>query len=479
MLIYVIPFILLLVIALVLKKREANKESEPAAKKPAAASKTKAKKSTSTTKKTKVKTAVVAEPVAEPQGSTPLPADLRQTIETQIRDRNFFSAEAQINQALKRDPSLHELYLLLLDVHLTQKDEFATRQLLDHLKNLGLEDILAQAEAKIEAQKASQTKAETPASAAPTTAAFSETPVSAKTQPPADFDALIQSSSSSTASTSFDQLQQSLKTETPVAKTESAPVPDLEFTPSTSAAPVNTPAPAKAEEVQPLEFNLSFDSADSTQAATPVEPAPAAAQEPQALDFSFELEPTPTQAAPVTPVEPVTPAAQEPQALDFSFELEKTATEATPATTPAITTPPAEEKSDFSFDLSISPTPVAEQPVEPAVTTPAYTAPLFQFDLDSAPTIEATPAAAPEAPMVEEPAIAAVAATAVDPHDPLIQSFPELAEVNEIQLNLELAQQYIELGAYDAARALLAEKEANYSAAQQQHATQLLNQIAS
>ncbi|MDM1771401.1 MULTISPECIES: fimbrial protein FimV [Acinetobacter] len=448
MLIYVIPFILLLVIALVLKKREANKESEPAAKKPAAASKTKAKKST-TTKKTTLKSTIVAEPVAEPQGSTPLPADLRQTIETQIRDRNFFSAEAQINQALKRDPSLHELYLLLLDVHLTQKDEFATRQLLDHLKNLGLEDILAQAEAKIEAQKASQTKAETPASAAPTTAAFSETPVSAKTQPPADFDALIQSSSSSTASTSFDQLQQSLKTETPVAKTESAPVPDLEFTPSTSAAPVNTPAPAKAEEVQPLEFNLSFDSADSTQVA-----------------------------APVTPVEPVTPAAQEPQALDFSFELEKTATEATPATTPAVTTPPAEEKSDFSFDFSISPTPVAEQPVEPAVTAPADTAPLFQFDLDSAPTIEATPAA-PEAPMVEEPAIAAVAATAVDPHDPLIQSFPELAEVNEIQLNLELAQQYIELGAYDAARALLAEKEANYSAAQQQHATQLLNQIAS
>ncbi len=448
MLIYVIPFILLLVIALVLKKREANKESEPAAKKPAAASKTKAKKST-TTKKTTVKTAVVAEPVAEPQGSTPLPADLRQTIETQIRDRNFFSAEAQINQALKRDPSLHELYLLLLDVHLTQKDEFATRQLLDHLKNLGLEDILAQAEAKIEAQKASQTKAETPASGAPTTAAFSETPVSAKTQPPADFDALIQSSSSSTASTSFDQLQQSLKTETPVAKTESAPVADLEFTPSTSAAPVNTPAPAKAEEVQPLEFNLSFDSAASTQVA-----------------------------APVTPVEPVTPAAQEPQALDFSFELEKTATEATPATTPAVTTPPAEEKSDFSFDFSISPTPVAEQPVEPAVTAPADTAPLFQFDLDSAPTIEATPAT-PEAPMVEEPAMAAVAATAVDPHDPLIQSFPELAEVNEIQLNLELAQQYIELGAYDAARALLAEKEANYSAAQQQHATQLLNQIAS
>ncbi|WP_374855313.1 fimbrial protein FimV [Acinetobacter indicus] len=449
MLIYVIPFILLLVIALVLKKREANKESEPAAKKPAAASKTKAKKST-TTKKTTVKTAVVAEPVAEPQGSTTLPADLRQTIETQIRDRNFFSAEAQINQALKRDPSLHELYLLLLDVHLTQKDEFATRQLLDHLKNLGLEDILAQANAKVDAQKAPQAKEELIEFTPATPVAVQATPAE-KAQTTADFDALIQSSSSSTASTSFDQLQQSLKTETPAeAKTEELPALDLEFTPSTPAAPVNTPAPAKTEEVQPLEFNLSFDSAASTQVA-----------------------------APVTPVEPVTPAAQEPQALDFSFELEKTTTEAAPATTPAVTTPPAEEKSDFNFDFSISPTPVAEQPVEPAVTAPVDTAPLFQFDLDSAPTIEATPAAAPEASMVEEPAMAAVATTAVDPHDPLIQSFPELAEVNEIQLNLELAQQYIELGAYDAARALLAEKEANYSAAQQQHATKLLNQIAS
>ncbi|MEW9149696.1 hypothetical protein AB2762_02825 [Acinetobacter indicus] len=50
---------------------------------------------------------------------------------------------------------------------------------------------------------------------------------------------------------------------------------------------------------------------------------------------------------------------------------------------------------------------MAEQPVEPAVTAPADTAQLFQFDLDSAPTIEATPAT-PEAPMVEEPAMAAV-----------------------------------------------------------------------
>ena len=68
---------------------------------------------------------------------------------------------------------------------------------------------------------------------------------------------------------------------------------------------------------------------------------------------------------------------------------------------------------------------------------------------------------------------------AADKSDPLLQSFPELAEVNEAALNLELAQQYIELGSFDAARDLLAEKEAEYSPEQRQQADLLLNQIAS
>jgi FimV-like protein len=60
-----------------------------------------------------------------------------------------------------------------------------------------------------------------------------------------------------------------------------------------------------------------------------------------------------------------------------------------------------------------------------------------------------------------------------------VQSFPELCEVNEITLNLDLAQQYIQLGAYEAARRLLAEKSNKFSTEQQQQAQQLLNQIAS
>lgn len=69
--------------------------------------------------------------------------------------------------------------------------------------------------------------------------------------------------------------------------------------------------------------------------------------------------------------------------------------------------------------------------------------------------------------------------TETDQYDPLVQSFPELMEVNEADLNLELAQQYIQLGAYAAAREVIAEREAEYTAAQRQQADQLLNQIAS
>ncbi|MFX3966646.1 hypothetical protein ACJBYY_11780, partial [Streptococcus suis] len=72
----------------------------------------------------------VVEDVIAKKATTPLATDLRNKIEGQIRDRNFFSAEAQINQALNKDNSQHELYLLLLDIHLLQKDEFAISQLL-------------------------------------------------------------------------------------------------------------------------------------------------------------------------------------------------------------------------------------------------------------------------------------------------------------------------------------------------------------
>ena len=63
--------------------------------------------------------------------------------------------------------------------------------------------------------------------------------------------------------------------------------------------------------------------------------------------------------------------------------------------------------------------------------------------------------------------------------DPLVQSFPALSEVSEIQLNLELAEQYIYLGAYESARLLLSQNEEEYSPEQRLTSQNLLNRIAS
>lgn len=434
MLIYVIPFILLLVVAIVLKKREASKEAEPKTQK-AVAAKNKAKK-TSSSKKSPQQTQVVEDVVAK-KATTPLATDLRNKIEGQIRDRNFFSAEAQINQALNKDNSQHELYLLLLDIHLLQKDEFAISQLLNHLRSLELDDILAQAEAKkSDYDQLHQNSRDTiefkPTEIAPS----APKPVEATNT--ADFDALMSSNNPAPA---------------PVQASVVEPVQDikpLDF--DTSAFTTTTPAqPEPSIEVQSLEFDIS---SLNTPTAEPTK----SAEELKPLDFgSLSLESTPAQ--------PAETAAADIQPLDFSFNLDTAAT-----TAPEVETSPlaADERPEFTFDFSTESTAEAAKDI-----------PVFSFD-----TVSPSEAIAEETPVVVTPSLSfslesTAPANTVDQSDPLVQSFPQLSEVNEIHLNLELAEQYIQLGAFEAAREILVEQETNYNSEQRQQAEQLLSRIAS
>ena len=434
MLIYVIPFILLLVVAIVLKKREASKEAEPKTQK-AVAAKNKAKK-TSSSKKSPQQTQVVEDVVAK-KATTPLATDLRNKIEGQIRDRNFFSAEAQINQALNKDNSQHELYLLLLDIHLLQKDEFAISQLLNHLRSLELDDILAQAEAKkSDYDQLHQNSRDTiefkPTEIAPS----APKPVEATNT--ADFDALMSSNNPAPA---------------PVQASVVEPVQDikpLDF--DTSAFTTTTPAqPEPSIEVQSLEFDIS---SLNTPTAEPTK----SAEELKPLDFgSLSLESTPAQ--------PAETAAADIQPLDFSFNLDTAAT-----TAPEVETSPlaADERPEFTFDFS------SESTAEAAKDIPA-----FSFD-----TVSSSEAIVEETPAVITPNLSFslesnAPANTTDQSDPLVQSFPQLNEVNEIHLNLELAEQYIQLGAFEAARKILVEQEPNYSTEQRQQVEQLLSRIAS
>ena len=433
MLIYVIPFILLLVIAIFLKKREASKEAEPSNKKTAAPAKTSAKKTT-TTKKVAQKSVVVEEVVPTPQHSTPVPVKIQTNIENLIKERNFFAAEAQINQALKRDNSLHGLYLLLLDIHLQQKDEFAIDQLLNHLRSLELDDILSQAEAK-KASHAHEDIAEKSANEALTAAPSS-----------LDFTAPV---STPNQTASFDQLQHEL-TLNKTAEPEAA----LKFdTSSLNFSPAAEPE-VKAEPAA-LDFNFSLDSAPTevkTEApAITAEPSASPAEKVKPLDFTFDLTPSPAE----TTVAPETAAP------------ESTISEAAAVEAPSL---------DFNFSTPESASAV-EAKAEPAT-------PDFNFTFDSTPAAETNlqPTTEPEiiaAPSIAHEPAATVVSTDVDLNDPLVKSFPDLSQVDEIQLNLDLASQYVELGAYDAAKALLGEQDANYSAEQRQRADQLLNQIAS
>lgn len=434
MLIYVIPFILLLVVAIVLKKREASKEAEPKTQK-AVAAKNKAKK-TSSSKKSPQQTQVVEDVVAK-KATTPLATDLRNKIEGQIRDRNFFSAEAQINQALNKDNSQHELYLLLLDIHLLQKDEFAISQLLNHLRSLELDDILAQAEAK-------KSDYDQLHQNSPDTIEFKPTEIAPSAPKPveatntADFDALMSSNNPAPA---------------PVQASVVEPVQDikpLDF--DTSAFTTTTPAqPEPSIEVQSLEFDIS---SLNTPTAEPTK----SAEELKPLDFgSLSLESTPAQ--------PAETAAADIQPLDFSFNLDTA-----PTTTPEaeITPLAADERPEFTFDFS------SESTAEAAKDIPA-----FSFD-----TVSPSEAIVEETPAVVTPNLSfslesTAPANTVDQSDPLVQSFPQLSEVNEIQLNLELAEQYIQLGAFEAARKILVEQEPNYSTEQRQQVEQLLSRIAS
>ena len=435
MLMYVIPLIILIVVLLVVKKRQDAQESSQPKNKGNA--KTKAKKSSSARVQAKP-TKVVEDEIVEPKETQPLSAETRKKIETLIQNRNFFAAEAQINQALKRDNSQHELYLLLLDVHLEQKDEFAINQLLSHINALELHEIAQKAEEKVATEK-SKTKSNDFIQFTPSheeTVLQPVKPVAHDSFSDDAFDALISNPSTPA---------QTITEEKPKFKDT-----ELEFSTSYSSE-----VPKLVVENNTLEFNPSF----TTEEAQPKVEEKLVVDDIKPLDFSFTLSNNET-------------IEEKPS------ESVQTTVEDEPL-----------KSNEFNLDFTVDQTPVVE-PKKPSTTLDEQ--PEFSFNLDSAPVVDDVKTTEVElensfntsvlekitpAPVAKEAPIVAV--SDLNLADPLIQSFPSLSEVNEAELNLDLAKKYIELGAYDAAREILADGEASFSDEQRQVADQLLNQIAS
>ena len=413
--IIIVLLVVVLVVAVVLKKRGDN-QGNTASKK--GASKT---AKTAATKKVSRTTLAREEQEAAPQSTSPIPDSLRQKLEQQIQSGNYQTAEAQINQALKQDDTQHELYLYLLDIHLAQKDDFAYNQLLNQIKSLKLFDIVQAAETKKKEHVVDDQSFGT-IDFSPSHFQQPHTPAASPVQNnTADFDALVQTP----AKQSFDDLQSEYTTPAEQEK-PAEPVP----------------------EVQPLDFNFSFEQKES------VEPSPVTetveTKEQQPLEFSFNLETGTT-----------SPAIEESKIVEskpeLNFDLSSLEVSSNQAETKSEDIPAP--SLDFNFEPS-------ENKLE---TPPAAEKIEFTFDVTETVT-QTEPKTAFIEPVPQAPATA---------NDPLAQSFPDLQQLDEAQLNLELAEQYIELGVYESARELLKNSQALLNAEQQQRSEKLLNKIAS
>jgi len=409
---YVIPFIILLVVAVIFKKRE-NSQKQEATSPKTVNKKTNKKASSKSSKNSREKSKVnVVEDILPPvPQSTPVPEAVRQKIQQLIQEKQYSAAEAQVNQALKKDNTQHALYLLLLEVHIAQKDEFAITQLISHIRSLALNEIATQAETR---QKEYESSRQPDAIDFPQAQTYQEPKNTPDTT--AQFDQLTTSSSE----TSFDDLQK-------------------DYT-SVKQEP--------AVEVKPLEFNFSLEKTPATETTSqPVhEPEVSSSQETNELadlEFSFDL-------APLYETEEKT------QAVEVKADQENSV-----------------NTLDFNLDLNPSSSETKSVEQAPSLESPSI-APL-EFSLDE-PALITAPEIEKQNHIIES---VNEETTQTQIEDPLLDAFPELKQLNENELDLQLAEQYIKLGAYPAAHALLASNEQKFNTEQQQRAKNLLNRIAS
>lgn len=432
--IIIVLLVIVLVVAIVLKKRADNENTATPKKGGAAKPQKKAASKKVATKSTPIAEVETQQQTNKVQANTPVPTQLKEKIEQLILANNFQAAEAQINQALKTDDSQHDLYILLLDLHIAQKDDFAINQLIKHLQDLELNSLIQTA---LDKKKEYETNKPSDALEFHSskghfgqTSTIIETPVQDNS---ADFDALVASPS---PAESFDQLQ-----------TEVTPPPVEE--PKIEAEP--TP------EVKPLDFSFSFEQKETAEPAIEIEtksspePELTESKDQASLEFSFNLEPTTSP----TVTEQEVKVEETKSGLDFSFaDLE-------------LKTPEPETKTEAPIHLDLD----FNQPEVKLEEQPVFDKTAFTFEINEPTTAEETQ------PELITPV--SQTAPALSTNDPLMQSFPDLQTMDEAQLNLDLAEQYIELGAYESARVILQTNQSLFNQDQQQYVEKLLNKIAS
>lgn len=461
--------------------------------------------------------------------TTAIDDQLRRDIENNIRHQNYQVAEAQINAALHQDDTQHDLYHLLADVYLHQDDELAFKQLIDHLQESRLYNLVDELNLRKEAFQKQQTQQaefnKTQKASMTETAVVGGAIIAGTTAGAMDFDNLLSTpSGTTTTDNNMDFAFSEPKTETSDNSLNfdsllSAPVENNNAVNFDDLLSASTPTESPKAEVNELDFSFSSPLAIET---------PKVAE--SNLDFAVNESTPATQTVETTDLDLSfsTPAVETPKAeesFDFSFNEPAPAVEAPKAEesfdfsfnepTPVVETPKAEENFDFSFNEStpIVETPKAEENFDfsfnepaPVVETPKAEE-NFDFSFNEPTTVEIVEEIAPTTEIdlsssFAEPAVqniepvsnfdlndglvvggAVAAATLTNSvaqhttsHDPLMNQFPILSDYHEITVNLKLANQYVNLGAYEAAHNLLAHRD-NFTEQQNQQADAILARI--
>lgn len=291
--------------------------------------------------------------------------------------------------------------------------------MISHIRSLGLNEIAAQAETR---QKEYESSRQPDAIDFPQAQTYEEPK---NTDTTAQFDELTTSSSEA----SFNDLK---KDYTPVKQ-------------------------EPAVEIEPLEFNFSFEQTSATEntnqpAQQPELSTTQETNELADLEFSFDLAPLHETEEKSQAVEVKADQENSINALDFNLDLNPSSPE-----TKSVEQAPSLDEIKLIEQTPLEATSIA--PLEFSLDEPA---------LVTAPEIE-----------IQNNEVVNERVTQTQIEDPLLEAFPELKQINENELDLKLAEQYIKFGANQAARNLLQSDEQKFNTEQQQHAKNLLNRIAS
>ncbi|MCF9000270.1 hypothetical protein [Acinetobacter nectaris] len=256
MLLYIIPVLLILIVALVIVRKRNNTE----------APKTQARKPSD------IKKVKDTQPQAAPEPAKPkVSAEQYSQIESLIEQKNYSAAEASINQSLNVNPKQQNLYLLLLDIYQQQDDEFAVNQLISQLRSLELFEALNAVKDKNNAYKELQKQKEQEAQQhveITETAATTKTeqPQSAPVSNQINHEELLGKSEHFSEKKTENQINHEEKVASPETTKKEEPKEDLlplDFTFSTPQPTEKkeepTTTPAKTEKAPALNFDFKAD----------------------------------------------------------------------------------------------------------------------------------------------------------------------------------------------------------------------------